>query len=73
MDGLCGLMPEEEITNPPWGEIGRVITLGAVSLFSKGLLTVANTVEVHNKETWDRHVMQREPGLGLLTVCNHTR
>ena len=73
MEDIAGLGPEDDITNPPWGEMGRVVTLGIVSLFSKAVLTVANTTQVKNKDTFDELVMHRAPGKGLLTVSNHTR
>ena len=73
MDDIAGLGPDDEITSPPWGEMGRVVTLGLVSLFSKAVLTVANTTEVKNQEVFDEHVMRREAGVGLLSVSNHTR
>ncbi len=72
MEDIAGLRPEDDITSPPWGEMGRVVTLGLVSLFSKAVLTVANTTEVKHKETFDDLVMRRPPGVGLLTVSNHT-
>lgn len=64
---------DEELTSPPWGEAGRVATLGVVSAFSKLLLNGLNRTEVRNRAVLDKHIMQREPGVGLLTVCNHTR
>mmetsp|Transcript_23392 Transcript_23392/g.64909 ORF Transcript_23392/g.64909 Transcript_23392/m.64909 type:complete len:282 (-) Transcript_23392:199-1044(-) len=72
MDDIAGLKPHEEITSPPWGEIGRSFTLGVVSLFSKTLLNVANATEIHNEERIKQYITERDRGSGLLTVCNHT-
>lgn len=76
MDGL--LEPEDSLARraaleAPWGEYGRSLTLGWVSLLSKLVLRVLNTTTVEGLETYHRAVMQREEGLGLITVCNHTR
>ena len=34
---------------------------------------VLNSVVVRHQEVVDRYIMQREPGLGLVTVSNHIR
>lgn len=57
----------------PWGELGRSWTLGLVSLFSKAVLTVLNDFSVEGLDIFLQHATAREPGVGLITVCNHTR
>ena len=48
--------------------------LGAgVTLVGKLVFNVLNSVVVHNQEAVDKYIMQREPGLGLVTVSNHIR
>lgn len=75
MDSL--LEPEdrlrEQYLRAPWGEVGRSATLGVVSLFSKFLLRVLNTTTIDNLDRFHREVLDRPEGLGLITVCNHTR
>lgn len=58
---------------PPWGPWGRSATLGVVSGLSKLVLQALNTTVVHNWDRWEAALLQRRPGTGLLTVCNHTR
>ncbi len=67
------LEPEEPIISPPWGEIGRVITLAAVSLTGKFVLNCWNSTEIKNQSTFLQHLQHRQQGLGLITVSNHTR
>ena len=67
------LEPEEPIISPPWGEIGRVIILAAVSLTGKFVLNWWNTTEIKNQSTFLQHLQHRQQGLGLITVSNHTR
>lgn len=48
--------------------------LGAgVTLVGKLTFNVLNSVVVRNQEAVDKYVMQREPGLGLVSVSNHIR
>lgn len=56
----------------PWGELGRSWTLGLVSLASKAVLTLLNDFSVEGLDTFLQHATTREPGVGLITVCNHT-
>lgn len=65
--------PEDPITRPPWGEYGRVCTLGLVSLVSKFVFNVWNTTQINNQAELLKHVQHRSPGRGLITVSNHTR
>lgn len=65
--------PEEDFTLPPWGTLGRDITLGLVSLGSNLIMHVFNRLSIDGHEQFQRYVMHREPGTALLTVCNHTR
>lgn len=58
---------------PPWGDIGRSLTLGIVSTFAKLVLNVVNNTKIVNHEAFLKAVSEREPGVGLLTVANHTR
>ena len=75
MDSL--LEPEdalrEQYLRAPWGDIGRSATLGIVSLFSKFVLRVLNTTDVDNLDQFHKEVLHRPEGVGLITVCNHTR
>lgn len=71
MDSIVEL--EHELTRPPWGAAGRALTLGLVSGFAKVMLTMVNSMTVENKDTLLKHVMERPPGVGLVTVSNHTR
>lgn len=57
----------------PWGELGRSWTLGLVSLVSKAVVTLLNHFSVEGLDTFLQHTTAREPGVGLITVCNHTR
>eukprot|EP00210_Caulerpa_lentillifera_P006325 g6041.t1 len=56
----------------PWGSFGRSLTLGFVSLCSKFVMQVMNTTSVHNGEIYIKATTQRDRGLGLITVSNHT-
>lgn len=73
MDAVPEATVDLEITRPPWGEIGRVATLVVVSGFSKLILNVLNSTKVLNRDQLLEAVEGREPGVGLLTVANHTR
>jgi hypothetical protein len=72
-DEMDSTETDEEFIAPPWGNLGRSATLGLVSGVSKFVLHVLNTTIFHNAEAWEAAVMRRSPGVGLLTVCNHTR
>lgn len=65
--------PDESITRPPWGELGRAFTLGFISATGKLFLNVLNNTDMHNLETLHRAVNERPAGVGLITVSNHTR
>jgi hypothetical protein len=71
MDALIDI--NDEILQPPWGQIGRSFTLGLVSLGTKCVLQVMNTFTVANHDTFLDAVLHRTDGVGLLTVSNHTR
>lgn len=75
MDGLVDVEDafSQQALSAPWGELGRSATLGLVSLFSKLVVTVLNSFSVDGLDAFHRHVMSRQPGVGLITVCNHTR
>ena len=64
---------DDAVTKPPWGAIGRAVTLGLVSGICKLFLNVLNKTTVVNHERWLSTVMHRSPGVGLITICNHTR
>lgn len=66
------LEPEEPITSPPWGEFGRVFTLAIVSLTGKFVLNWWNSTKISNQSTLLKLLQQRDKGLGLITVSNHT-
>ena len=67
------LEPEEPIISPPWGEFGRVFTLAVVSLTGKFVLNWWNTTKIANQSTLLELLQQRDKGVGLITVSNHTR
>jgi hypothetical protein len=73
MDSL--LEHDADILRPPWGWLGRDATLGLVSSGAKVLLRLLNTLRVDpdGLARYRRLTMDREPGVGLLTYCNHTR
>lgn len=73
MDSL--LEHDPDILHPPWGAYGRDLTLGVVSSAAKFLLRVLNRMSVPPADLARFHelTMRREPGVGLLTYCNHTR
>jgi hypothetical protein len=75
MDSL--IEPEEQLSErylrSPWGSYGRSATLGAVSLLSKFLLRVLNVTYIENEDAFHQHAMHRKEGVGLITVCTHTR
>ena len=64
---------DAEAVRPPWGEVGRVATLAVIAAASKFYLNVLNTTTIVGGERFQRAALEREPGQGLLTVCNHTR
>lgn len=72
-EATASLHDDRAVLSPPWGEWGRSFTLGAVSGLAKLLLNVLNTTTTSNHDTWQKTVMEREPGVGLITICNHTR
>lgn len=61
-----------EATRPPWGEVGRVGTLGVIAAVSKLYLRVLNSTSITGEEEFHRVVLGRPPGQGLITVSNHT-
>ncbi len=61
-----------DVMHPPWGPLGRSITLGAVSTVARLVLHVLNKTEIHNHERLLDAVENRPPGAGLITVANHT-
>ncbi|GLC35250.1 hypothetical protein PLESTB_000585300 [Pleodorina starrii] len=63
---------QDEVLAPPWGGLGRSITLGLVSSFARLILTVLNKTEIINQERLISTVENRESGAGVLTICNHT-
>ena len=65
--------PDESITRPPWGQLGRALTLGVISATGKLFLNVLNTTRMHNLGALHRAVDERPPGVGLITVSNHPR
>ena len=69
----CTVEPEEPIISPPWGEFGRVFTLAIVSLTGKFVLGWLNSTKITNQSTLLDLLQQRDKGLGLITVSNHTR
>lgn len=71
MDSLLDY--DSDLTRPPWGPYGRDLTLGLVSAVSKFVLQVLNETKVINHDTYLDLVHNRPPGVGLLTICNHTR
>ena len=74
MDSL--VEPEDlrdPVTQPPWGQIGRNLTLGVVSLAGKFVLQVCNSLDVKGHSRLTQLVMHRPPGTGLITVSNHAR
>lgn len=64
---------EPDYTLPPWGRIGRNITLGTVTLGSNIVMHWLNTLNIEGALSFREHVMNRDPGTALFTVCNHTR
>ena len=76
MDSLIepdDLSSQEELLRAPWGELGRSLTLGVVAGLSKLVLNVFNTLTTENEERFLEHVLHRDPGVGMITVSNHTR
>jgi len=75
MDSL--VEPEEtlgqEYLRAPWGELGRSATLGVVALVGKFVLIMMNSTSVENIDRFKKEVLEREEGIGLITVSNHTR
>lgn len=64
---------DPSLLQAPWGELGRSLTLGVVSLVSKFILGVMNDFSVEGQDVYLHHILHREPGVGLITVSNHTR
>lgn len=62
----------KEYLEAPWGEWGRSLTLGVVSMVGKCVLHVMNRSEFDRVEVLKDAVMDRERDLGLITVSNHT-
>jgi hypothetical protein len=74
MDGLLDFDADyRRALTAPWGPYGRDLTLGVVALASKFLLQVLNSTTVLGHDTYTDLVYKRPPGVGLLTVSNHTR
>jgi monolysocardiolipin acyltransferase len=74
MDAICDIDLDDGVSvEPPWGAHGRDFTLGVVSFGSKFLLNILNSTEVRNGDSLYKHATERPTGVGLLTVCNHTR
>ena len=71
MDSL--VEPEEDVRRPPWGELGRAITIGLVASLGKLVIQGLTRLEVKNQSRFLDAVTHRPPGSGLVTVCNHTR
>jgi monolysocardiolipin acyltransferase len=75
MDSL--LEPEDHLSQQhleaPWGAYGRSVTLGVVALGSKFVLNIWNTTYIEGIEAFRQQVLKRPEGVGLITVCNHTR
>ena len=55
----------------PWGSVGRMLTLGVVSVFSKFVVSVMNRATVSNYEVLHKHMTERQRPQGLITVSNH--
>jgi|AntAceMinimDraft_11_1070367.scaffolds.fasta_scaffold61895_1 hypothetical protein len=55
----------------PWGAVGRLLTLGVVSAFSKFVVSWMNRATVSNYDTLHRHMTARHRPQGLITVSNH--
>lgn len=71
MDSLLDY--DQDLLAPPWGPLGRDAVLGVVASASKLLLNLLNTTTVQHHQRYVDLVMQRPPGVGLLTISNHTR
>lgn len=55
----------------PWGSVGRMLTFGIVSAFSKFVVSVMNRATVSNYDVLHRHMTERQRPQGLITVSNH--
>ena len=64
---------DEQLTRPPWGELGRVLTLTSVWAAGKFVVQALNTTTVVDGHHFQRALSERESGAPLITVCNHTR
>jgi monolysocardiolipin acyltransferase len=64
---------QEQVLAPPWGALGRSVTLGVVSTFARLVLTGLNKTDIINQEALIGAIENRKNGAGVLTVCNHTR
>lgn len=71
MDSLLDY--DQNLLVPPWGSLGRDAVLGCVAAVTKLLLNVLNKTRALNHDTYLDLVMHRPPGVGLLTISNHTR
>lgn len=60
------------ILDSPTGELGRVVTLSAVSLACRFCMHVMNRTTVRNSAAVG-YMLEREEGQPLITVANHTR
>lgn len=70
MDSLLDF--DRDLLAPPWGALGRDAVLGCVAAASKLVLNLLNTTTALNHQQYTQLVTQRPPGVGLLTVSNHT-
>lgn len=64
---------DHDFISAPWGPFGRDLTLGVVSLASKLVMQLLNTTHIINHDAYLDLIYNRPSGLGLLTICNHTR
>lgn len=67
----CEVGAFNDFTDAPWGSYGRSATLGIVSIVSKFVMKVMNRSHVENRGDLMGAVLNREEGLGLITVSNH--
>ena len=68
--GECSIDASPPLVSP-WGSVGRMITLGVVSVFSKFVVSWMNRATCSNYEVLHRHMTERERPQGLITVSNH--
>ena len=67
----CDVGVFKQFTDAPWGPYGRSATLGIVSIAGKCIMHVMNRSHVENEGGLMTSVLEREEGLGLITVSNH--